>query len=222
MLRHRRLTYANVVSTLALFLALTGGAVYAASRIDTKNIAKNAVTTGKIAPRAVTAKRLDADSVRAKQLARAAVGGTAIADGSVSPDKLEVPVFFVADPTGGSAEVDGSFGPYPVDGGTWTQNPGQINVIFGEATATLAYDGSGSGACEVYFDIRLNGVQVGGGQLRTDSTTAQELTASLGAQPEIGPEQPEQNEMTINLGSNGDCTPDSTVDSSRFQVLDFG
>ena len=45
-----RLTYANVVSTIALVFALGGGAAFAASQIGTQQIAANAVTTGKIAP----------------------------------------------------------------------------------------------------------------------------------------------------------------------------
>lgn len=218
----KTITYANVVSTLALFLALSGGVVFAASRIGTESIERNAVTTGKIAPGAVTAKRLAGGAVRTKQLARRAVEGPQIARATVGPNKLEFPVFFVQSPSGGSAPVTNSPEPYPVENGSWTQQPGQINVVFGEAAATLAYDGSGSGACEVFFDIRLNGQQVGGGQLRTDSTDPVQLSQSLGAQPTIDPVSPVQNEMTIQVGSNGDCTSGSTIDSTRFRVLDFG
>ena len=75
---------------------------------------------------------------------------------------------------------------------------------------------------QVFFDIRLNGRQVGGGQLQTGSTAPESLSASLGAQPEIDPVTTEQQEMTVQTGSNGDCTPASTIDSSRFRVVDFG
>jgi hypothetical protein len=95
-------------------------------------------------------------------------------------------------------------------------------VIFGEALATLAYDGDGSGSCQVYFDIRLNGAQVGGGNMWTDSTDSTDVTASLGAQPLVDPTSEQENELTVQTGSNGDCTPASTIDSSRFRVLDFG
>ena len=50
-----RLTYANVVSTLALFLALSGGAVYAAGKIGSDDIAANAIKSKQIAPGAVSA-----------------------------------------------------------------------------------------------------------------------------------------------------------------------
>lgn len=198
-----RLTYANVVSTVALFLVLTGGVVYAASKVRSKDIKKAAVTTGKIAPRAVTTKRLRAEAV--------------------TPGKMSFPVHYVGSPSGGEVAVPGNGTvPYPIDDNTWEQNPGEINVIFGGADATIAYDGSGSGNCQVYFDIRLNGQQVGGGQIQTDSTSPTELSASLGAQPLVDPEAPITNEMTMNVGSNGDCTPESTVDSSHFRILDFG
>ncbi|HET6831108.1 MAG TPA: hypothetical protein VFH44_07140 [Solirubrobacterales bacterium] len=215
-------TYANVVSTVALCVALGGGVAVAASQIGTKNIMADAVTTPKIAPGAVTAKRLADSAVRGRQLARRAVDSPQIAAQAVGPNKQKFPVYFVQSPTGGSAPVTGNLDPYPIEGGTWTQGPGQINVVFGEGTGTLAYDGDGSGACQVFFDIRLNGMQVGGGELRTDSTTPTEVTGSLGAQPAVDPASEQENELTANVGSNGDCTPGSTIDSTRFRILDFG
>jgi hypothetical protein len=54
-----RLTYANVVSTLCLFLLVGGGAAFAALKlpknsVGTKQLKKNAVTTAKIKKNAVT------------------------------------------------------------------------------------------------------------------------------------------------------------------------
>lgn len=217
-----RLTYANVVSTIALILAIGGGAAFAASKIGTREIKANAVTTGKIAPGSVTSKRLARQAVRTKNLAARSVNSAQIAKDAVGHGKMKFPVYFVKSPTGGSAQVTTSPSPYPLDDATWTQNPGAINVIFGAATATLAYDGSGSGSCQVYFDVRLNGQQVGGGQLQTDSLTPAEIDQSIGAQTEIDPLTSEQNVMTVQTGSNGDCTGESTIDSTRFRVLDFG
>ena len=57
-----RLTYANVAATIALFLALSGGVVYAASKIDTNDIANNAVTEKKLAKHAVSNRVLDKQS----------------------------------------------------------------------------------------------------------------------------------------------------------------
>ena len=217
-----RPTYANVVSTIALVFALGGGAAFAASQIGTQQIAANAVTTGKIAPGSVTSKRLAEGAVRTKHLARRSVGSAQIAKGAVGHGKQKFPVYFVESPTGGSVPVTNSPTPYPLNNASWTQNPGEINVIFGAADATLAYDGSGSGSCQVYFDLRLDGQQVGGGQLQTDSQSPVEVSQSIGAGTEIDPLTSQQNEMTVQTSSNGACTAGSTIDSTRFRVLDFG
>jgi hypothetical protein len=208
-----RLTYSNIVSTLALFLALTGGVVYAAQRIGTKSLERHAVSAKKLAP----------DSVKEGKLVEGAVSTAKLRDQAVTPDKQAFPVFYVAEPSGGSAPVSsGQPQPYPLEGAVWEQGPGAVQVVFGEATGTIAYDGDGSGQCQVFFDIRLNGQQVGGGQLSTGSTTPEQVTASLGAQPTVDPESPTSVEMTIQTGSNGDCESGSTIDSSRFRILNFG
>jgi hypothetical protein len=74
----------------------------------------------------------------------------------------------------------------------------------------------------VFFEVDLNGQQVGGGEVSTGSTTAEQLEQSIGAQPEIDPTAPVTNRLSVNTGSNGDCTPSSTIDSTRFRVLVFG
>lgn len=237
-----RLTYANIVSTLALFLALGGGAAYAASRVSSGDLAPGAVHTSDVFKRAITSGKLAVGAVRsnqvvdgaigskqladgaigAKQIANAAIGSKQIGAAAVAPSNLEFPVFYAASPKGGSAPVTEGPDPYPLSDSTWTQNPGQIEVVFGGADATLAYDGSGSGSCQLFFEINLNGQQVGGGQLSTGSTSPEQIEQTVGAQPQIDPAAPVTNHLTSRTGSNGDCTPDSTIDSARFRVLDFG
>ncbi len=218
-----RLTYANIVSTLALFLALGGGAAYAASKIHSGDIAKGAVKTSKMSKRAVTSGKLAIGAVRSNQIADGAVGSKQIGVAAVAPSNLQFPVFVVASPSGGSASVvSGEPVAYPIAGNTWTQRPGEINVVFGGATATLAYAGSGAGSCRVFFEINLNGQQVGGGEAFTSSTTLQRVEQSVGAQPQVDPVAPVTNRLTARTGSNGACTSDSRIDSTRFRVLDFG
>ena len=55
-----RLTYANVVATLALLIAIGGASAFAASQlgkntVGTKQLKKNSVTTAKIKKQAITA-----------------------------------------------------------------------------------------------------------------------------------------------------------------------
>jgi len=237
-----RLTYANLVSTLALFLALGGGAAYAASKVNSGDLAKGAVHTSNVFKRAITSGKLAVGAVRSnqvvdgaigskqlannavgtKQIANAAIGSKQIGAAAVAPSNLEFPVFYAASPKGGSVPVTGGSAPYPLADSTWTQNPGQIEVVFGAAVATVAYDGSGPGSCQVFFEVFLNGQQVGGGGLSTSSTSLEPIEQTIGAQPQIDPVAPVTNHLTMQSGSNGACTPDSAIDSARFRVLDFG
>jgi len=228
-----RLTYANVVSTVAFFLAIGGSAAFAADRIHSGDIAPGAVRTSDIFKRAVISGKLAKGAVRSNQIADGAVDAQRIAPGAVgskqigaaavAPSNLQFPVFYAASPHGGSAPVPASgLDPYPIADGSWTQKPGEINVVFGAAVATLAYDGSGSGSCQVFFEIKLNGQQVGGGEVSTQSTAPQKVEQSIGAQPQIDPIAPIDNQLSVRAASNGDCTPGSSIDSTRFRVLDFG
>ncbi len=78
----RRLTYANVVATLALFLALGGGAVWAAGKVGTKNLRANAVTAGKIKRNAVTASKIRGGAVTEQKLKAGAVSFAKLAAGA--------------------------------------------------------------------------------------------------------------------------------------------
>lgn len=224
MLRRTRLTYANVVSTLVLFLVLGGGVAYAANKIRSGDLAPGAVHTSDIFKRAIISGKLALGAVRSNQIADGAVGSKQLGAASVAPSNLQFPVFFAASPSGGSAPITAGpdLSPYPIAGGTWVQQPGQIQVVFGAAVASLAYDGLGAGSCQVFFEVSFNGQQVGGGELRTDSTTPTRVEQSIGAQPQIDPRLPTTIQMTVRTGSSGGCTQDSRIESTRFRVLDFG
>jgi hypothetical protein len=88
-------TYANVAATLALFLALSGGVVYAAgglgknavkskniaaNAVKAKNIAANAVTGGKIKKETITPGKLKKASLTRQNLAAGTLAGLQIAD----------------------------------------------------------------------------------------------------------------------------------------------
>jgi len=135
---------------------------------------------------------------------------------------LQFPVFYATSPSGGSTPVTPGPDSYPITGGTWTQQPGEIDVIFGAAAATIAYDASGPGSCRVFFEVNLNGQQVGGGEVQTSSTTPQRVEQSVGAQPQVDPLAPVKNQLTVRTASNGACSQGSTIDSTRFRVLAFG
>jgi hypothetical protein len=76
-----------VLATIALIAASAGGA-YAAIKIDTKQIAKKAVTAKKIAGKAVTTGKLADAAVTGAKLGGAAVTTDTLADESVTTPKL--------------------------------------------------------------------------------------------------------------------------------------
>lgn len=77
----KHLSFANVLSCVALFMALSGVA-YAAT------LGKNAVKAKNIAAGAVTAKKIKNSSVTAAKIANGAVIGSKIANGAVGSAKL--------------------------------------------------------------------------------------------------------------------------------------
>lgn len=89
-----RLSYANVMSTLAVFMVLAGGTAVAAQQLGKNSVGprqlkkssvtaaklkKNAVTTPKIRNKAVTAAKLRDGAVTAAKIADGAIGGAKIA-----------------------------------------------------------------------------------------------------------------------------------------------
>lgn len=76
-----RLTYANVMSTLAVFLLLAGGGAYAAGKLK-----RNAVKSRHIAPNAV--KGVDADEATFDRVPSAQTAGTAALANGVMPDAI--------------------------------------------------------------------------------------------------------------------------------------
>jgi hypothetical protein len=99
----KRLSYANVTSSIALFLVLGGATAIAAGQlpkhsvgtpqlkanaVNTGQIARNAVRTGKIAPEAVRAGKIDKGAVVTNRLRNGAVSGAKLANGAVGAGKL--------------------------------------------------------------------------------------------------------------------------------------
>jgi hypothetical protein len=146
----KRLTYANVMSSIAVFLVIAGGSALAASglaknSVGTKQLKKNAVTTAKIKSNAVTAGKikngavggsklgggavgaanLAPNSVGSSALADNAVGGSKIADGAVAEGKLANGAVtegkIANDAVSGSKVKDGSLTGSDIQQGTLNQ-----------------------------------------------------------------------------------------------------
>lgn len=113
---HSKLTYANVVATLALFVAL-GGASYAATQlpknsVGAKQLRKNAVTAAKIKNRAVTGAKIDVRSIgTVPSAAHAAAADRATKSGTVESLPKPEPVRLVALQNGCTNTNTNLFGP---------------------------------------------------------------------------------------------------------------
>jgi hypothetical protein len=87
------LTYANLMSTAAVFIALSGATAFAATQlaknsVGSKQLKKNAVTAAKIGAGAVTGEKIAAGAVGGTQLAGGAVLGSKLADGAATGSKI--------------------------------------------------------------------------------------------------------------------------------------
>lgn len=74
----KRLTYANVMSSLAVFLVLGGATALAATKIGSKELKANSVLTGKIKKEAVTTAKLKNSAVTTAKIADKAVTGAKV------------------------------------------------------------------------------------------------------------------------------------------------
>jgi hypothetical protein len=145
-----RISYANVVSTLALFLVLTGGAAYAAHRyltkksVGTPQLKANAVTTSKIKANAITTRKLKRISVSTEKLKENAVNSEKILDNAVTGDKIDfetVPFARVVHRASSSASVplkSGELVVYPLESPTYTQKPHENDSFLGALDVSFA------------------------------------------------------------------------------------
>jgi hypothetical protein len=89
----KRLTYANVMSTIAVFLVIGGASALAAAQlaknsVGTKQLKSNAVTTAKIKKEAVAAAKIKNGAVGTSKLGGGAVTSEKLGAAAVSTDKL--------------------------------------------------------------------------------------------------------------------------------------
>lgn len=98
-----RLTYANVMSSLAVFLVLGGATAFAATKIGANQLKANSVKTGKIVKEAVTTSKVKNGAVTTTKIADNAVTGAKADEASFG----QVPTAKSAE-TAGVASVAGS------------------------------------------------------------------------------------------------------------------
>jgi hypothetical protein len=184
-----RLSYANVISTLALFLVLGGGAAIAATELKPNSVGtaqlkaqtvtgakikSGAVTGSKIADGAVDTGKLAGGAVTSDRIADGAVTTGKIANGSVTPDKLAVPIAPAPVPPPSSQIVARLRGTttlnavpgieYPLDNSSYVQPPGEDDQYLGEYQ--VHYPTQCKQPRFTTMELLLDGVIIGEGTIR--------------------------------------------------------
>jgi hypothetical protein len=137
----KRLTYANVLSTITAFVVLTGATAFAAQQLGKKTVGakqlkSNAVTTAKIKKNAVTKAKIK----------NGAVDTTKIADGSVSGTDINTastPFSRIVHEARGSSTVTvptetGKLAVFPLNNSTYTQEAGSDDSYVGSVDVTIS------------------------------------------------------------------------------------
>ena len=181
----RRLTYANVIASLALFLALGGGAVYAAShkasQIGTGKLKQNAVTAGKIKASAVTQTKIRNNAVTTAKLRQGTVNLEKIAAGTNVIGTASSPAIAI----NGASAVPVTFGA-PL---SFTPTVGSVYMLSVEARGTnLAR--SGSEPCRVAIVPLVNGSEWNAGAPLVLSAFEPTAEAPTGVVPAAGQTSP--------------------------------
>jgi hypothetical protein len=134
----KRLTYANVMSSLAVFLILGGATAFAAiKKVGANEIKANSIKTGKIVKEAVTAGKLKNGAVTESKIADGAVTTNKIANDAVTGDKVkesslgQVPSALNADRLGG---LVASGYQHTLRWAVVSANAGGASVVRGNAT----------------------------------------------------------------------------------------
>lgn len=130
-----RLTYANVASSLALFLAVSGGTAIAAATIGTSDIQRGAVTTSRIAPQAVTGGKIRNNTITSRDVRNGSLQSSDFAEGEL-PEGPQGP----AGPQG----PQGPAGPAGPGGATATGVVSESgSLVYGKGVAAVSVGGPG-------------------------------------------------------------------------------
>jgi hypothetical protein len=206
----RRLTYANVIATLAMFLALSGGVVWAAGKVGAGRLKPNSVTAGKIKRNAVTAAKIRSNAVTA----------TKVKDGAIGFAKLATGTSVVATASGGPVDAAS---PSPVTvplTGTATFTPanGAVDLLSVEAKGENL-GRVGEKVCDPSVVPFVNGSPWGGAEavlsIRAFAPTADRptgLSPLAGVTGPVGLTSPGASQaVSVKVFGDPDCSPGSAV-----------
>ena len=210
-----KLSYSNVVATLALFLVLTGGTVYAASQlgkndVKSKNIAKGAVKGSDIAKNAVTGKKVKDGQIGTSDLAADVLS------------KLQADVTGSA--TGGvqGGLTTNTAAPYPLAGTTtFTPGAGEVTAIAAEVKFSIATTNIAQN-CQPDVRILANGQPTRlfiTPETGEDSTTLVSAAGRDAAGPYGLTDPGTPIALTAEYRGDPDCTATSQIERTEIRIL---
>jgi hypothetical protein len=210
-----RLTYANVVATVALFLAIGGGTVYAAlelskNSVKSKNIAKGAVKTADLGKKAVTSPKVRDGTIKVED----------IAAGVIPKLDADVTGSATAGPQGGVNTNVTS--PLPLSGTTsFTPSAGDVSAVAAEARFTIATT-SATEFCNPAVSVLVNGepsrIFVNPESGESSPTPVQAFGRdAAGPYGLINPGTPLN--VTAELRGDVDCTAGSRLEGFEVRIL---
>ena len=194
----KHVTYANIVSTLALVVALGTGTAYAANTIGSSDIIDGAVKTADLANGAVTSAKIRDANVGAADLATGAVTSSKIRDANVGA--VDLAANAVSSPT----ILDGTITAADIADGGVTGTDIATGAVTGSKIATGAVTSS-----------KITTGAVGGAQVLDNSLTASDIGSSA-----VGTSEVTDNSLTfadiVGGGANGSVSvPAGMVPSGR-------
>jgi len=231
-------TYSNVVATLALFLAISGGVVYAASNlgrntvkskniaahaVKTRNIAKNAVKKGNLAPNAVVTGKVKKEAITGAKVKTASLTRTNLAAGTLAG--LQV-LDASASSMPGLTEFKEEGTPVPLSGTTsFTPVAGKSYELLTELKGTPNdANGSEGGPCFASVRILVNGEPFTGVSIFSDAEEKPPFNnETIGSSSTaIGMQEAGQAQAISALAfGNSNCSPATTA-SLRVTVVELG
>lgn len=234
----RTFTYANVVATMALFLAISGGAVYAATNlgknavkstniaakaVKSRNLAKNAVKAKNIGPNAVITAKIKKEAITPVKLKKASIRRANLAAGTLAG--LQVAEIQAAAVPGLTTEVVGGT-PVPLTGtAAFTPVAGKSYELLTELKGTPTdADGPGGEVCSAFVSVQSNGAPIGGAGIWANAGGSPpfNLEPIGSSSTAIGLQQAGQPQTlsVLALGSTG-CSAATTA-SLRAVVVELG
>lgn len=220
----KRLSYANVVSTLALFLVLGGAAAIAAKvprhSVGPRQLKANAVTTLKIKANAVTNRKIKKNAVTAVKIKDGSVSGVKIAPEAVDFDKIATGTNVIATAGGGPVAADSATpDAIPLTGTTgFTPRAGVVDFLSVEVRGSNLAP-IGSAPCTPEVRPYVNGDAFGAFLAVSATEPTPEEPSGLrpvaGATAPLGMTSPgvAQN-VSLQLFGDPDCAEGSTVSAA--------